>query len=856
MRVVDDIARDLRYAARMLVRTPVFTAAAVLSLALGIGANTAIFSVVDALMLRPLAVPRAHELVLLTTASGGGYLQYSMFEKLRDAGRAVADLSAILRTDRYDVGIGAASGRVSGIDGGPVRLALVSGNYFSMLGVSALMGRTLTPDDDRVSGPLVAVISDDYWERRFGRAADVLGRTLTFGDSAYEIVGVARRGFVGEWIGRPADLWIPIVRQPHIMVEIPVGGLQNATAVVLGRLADLRPSPGDGGSEGARQQLQALLQTTFEQAQRAELGPNPTPQQLRQISTQRLSVVSGARGFSPQRESFGRSLTILMSAVGLVLLVACANIANLLLARSEARRREMAVRLAVGAGRWRLVRQVLTESVLLSMLGGLAGVLLAQWATESLAAFVRSGPVTGASVVLSMDLDVRPDARVLAFTATLCLATGVLFGLAPAVRGSRISLSPTLLARGAGASVAGGRMSLGKTLVVAQVAVSLVLVVGAGLLIRTLRNLTSEGLGFDRERLLLVWALPGQTGGRGAAAADFWRTAMDRVAAMPGVISVSASNQGVLNGADLSTIGSGPSLRIEGEPPASSGLPGLRSFVAPGFFKTMGIPILGGRDFTERDVAGAPRGVILSHAMARHYFGDRDPLGKRIWFPEDTTTPTTVIGVAGDFLIGGPREVTRRPGFTYFSYRDGEAPRRLRTMTMAVRTAGGPLGIADAIRRGLQDTPLQLPVLKIDTVEEQLSDILVQERLVTTISTAFGALSLVLASFGLYGVISYTVARRTNEIGIRMALGATRAGMLRAFMTESLGLVLIGVLVGAIAAAGAARVIAWRLFGVSAGDPATMLGAIAIVVAAAAAAAALPARRAARVDPMIALRCE
>ena len=845
MTVLDDLWRDMRYAARMLARTPAFTAVAVLSLALGIGANTAIFSVVDALMLRPLAVPEPERLILLTNSSGN-YVQYSMFEKLRDAGASTADLSAIIRTDRYNVGVGAAAGGSSQVDGGPVRVALVSGNYFSTLGTATAMGRTMSPEDDRPSGAPVAVVSDDYWSRRFGKSADILGRTLTFGDTTYDIVGVAPRGFLGEWIGRPADVWIPIVRQPQIMIELPVGGLQNAPAVVIGRLL----------TDLAR--TQAVLQTAFEREMRAQLGPSPTAPQLRQIAAAQIALASGARGFSPQRESFGRSLRMLMTAVGLVLVVACANIANLLLARSESRRREMAVRLAVGASRARLVRQVLTESVLLALLGGLVGVLVAQWATAALASFVRSGPVTGAAVVLSMDLDVHPDVRVLVFTAALCVVTGILFGLAPAFRGSRVSLSPALLTRGPGADpfASRGRLSLGRALVVVQVAVSLVLVVGAGLLVRTLRNLTLQELGFDRQHLLLVWALPGQTGGRGAGAAEFWRAAMDRVATLPGVVSVSASNQGVLNGADLSNLGSGPGLRIDGEGQAPTGLPGLRSFVAPGFFKTMGIPLVAGRDFTEEDVATSPRGVIISQAMARHYFGNRDPVGRRIWFAEDTSVATAVIGVAGDFLVGGPRETARRPGYTYFSYRDREAPRRLRTMTMAVRTAGDPMELSDAIRRGLQGPPLQLPVLKIDTVGEQLSDILVQERMVTSLSTAFGSVSLLLACFGLYGVISYTVARRTNEIGIRMALGATRSGMVRAFMTESLALVVLGIVAGTVATIAVTRLIASRLFGVGAADPVTMAIGIMLVILAAALAAALPARRAARVDPMVALRFE
>ena len=848
MQLLDDLARDVRYSARLLARSPAFTAIAIVSLALGIGANTAILSVIDVLMIRSLPVREPDRLVLVGSTVSGG-LQYSMYEKMRDAAKAIADLAIIIRTDRFNVGIDRDRGGSPAIDGGPVRLALVSGNYFPTLGADAAFGRAFTADDDRLSASRVAVISDDYWNRRFGRAPDAIGRPLMFGDASYDVIGVMRPGFVGEWIGRPADLWIPIVWQPQIMTEIPVGGLQNAGGIVMGRLKLSTAVPA----------ARAALQIAYERDLRDQAGPNPTPPQLRDITTDRLEVEPARRGYSPQRESFGRTLAMLMAAVGLLLLVACANVANLMLARSEARRREMAVRLAVGASRGQLIRQVLTESVVLAAAGGLVGALVAQWATASLSAFARSGPTTGARTVLSMDLDVHLDLRMLAFTSALCVLTGVLFGLAPALRGSRIAVSHALLPRGAGADAQRGRLTLGKILVVAQVAVSLVLVIGAGLLVRTLNNLTGEDLGFDSDRLLLVWSLPGQTGGRGAAAADFWRSAMDRVASVPGALAVSASNQGVLTGTDLSGLGlsSGPALRIEGEPAApTGGFPGVRSFVAPDFFRTMGIPILAGREFTEADVAAAPRGVVISRSMARHYFGDRNPIGRRIWFPEDTAAPTTIIGVAGDFLLGGPREVARRPDYTYFSYRDREAPRRLRSMTMAVRTAGDPLAMADAIRRALQGTPLQLPILKIDTAYEQLADILVQERMVTTISTLFGALALVLACFGLYGVISYTVARRTNEIGIRMALGATRGGLLRGVLIESLTLVVTGIAVGVPATVGLTRFMAARLFGVGAADPATIVAAVALVIAAAAGAATLPARRASRVDPMVALRCE
>ena len=844
--IVDSVVQDVRYAARMMRRSPGFTLVAVLSLALGIGANTAIFSVVDALMLRSLPVREPNRLVLAGTTQSD-YIQYSAFEKLRDAAPTLADLSAIVRTDRYNVGISAAPGGPPVIDGGPVRLALVSSSYFSTLGTGAAVGRPLAPDDDRASAAPVAVISDDYWQRRFARARDVVGRTITLSGIPHEIVGVAPPGFSGEWIGRPADLWVPIVHQPRIMVEIPVGGLQNAPVVTIGRLAN-------GATAG---QAQSAWQIAYEQVLREWAGANPTPRQLQQIGRERIVVSPGRRGFSPQRESFAQSLGILMGAVGVALLVACANIANLLLARAEGRRREMAVRLAVGAGRGRVIRQLLTESVLLAIVGGALGVLVAQSATSALTSFLRSGPATNAGATISMDLVVRPNGTILAFTAALCVVTGVLFGLAPAFRGSRVALSSSLVGRGPEAGITGrGHFTLGRLLVVAQVALSLVVVIGAGLLARTLRNLTMQDLGFDRDRVLLVWTLPGQTDGRGPGAADFWRRALDRVATLPGVVAVSASNQGVLNGSDLTGVGNGPGLRIEGEPQLPNGPIGLRSFVAPGFFNTMGIRLVAGRDFTERDTSTAPRGVIISRSMAQHYFGDRDPIGRRIWFSEDTTAPTTVIGVAGDFLIGTPRESARRPGFTYFSYRDREASRRLRNMTMAVRTAGNPLAIANEIRRALQAADLNLPVLKIDTVDEQLADVLLQERMVTQVSSVFGALSLVLACLGLYGIISYAVARRTHEIGIRMALGATRGGVLRSVLGQSLTLVSIGIVTGTVIALSLTRLIASRLFGVSPTDRLTIFAAILVTLALAAIAACGPAQRAARVDPMRTLRTD
>jgi predicted permease len=836
---IEGLRRDLRYAARGLRRSPAFATVAILSLAIGIGANTAIFSLVDALMWRPLPVANPDRLAIVDI-SGNWTLTHGQFERLRDAPSG-ADLSAIIRTDRYNVVVSSAGPAAAIVDEGPVRLALVSGNYFATIGVTPSIGRALTVDDDRDGAAPVAVISDAYWRGRLLRAPDVVGRRLTFTGIAYDIVGVAPPGFSGEWVGRPADVWIPITAQPRIMTEIPVG-LPNAGVTAIGRLRD-------GAS---LTQMAAALQVALTRDLQAA-GPTLSAAQQRMIATARIQVEPGGRGHSPQRTSFGASLTILMLAVGLVLLVACANIANLMLARAEARRRELSIRVALGANRAQLAGQLLAESGLVAATAGALGLAIARWAATAIAAFVRTDP-SGRVAGLALDLDLAIDARWLAFTAAISCLAAILFGLLPAMRASAVSVAAALSARGDSAS-SGLRFRAGRLLVVSQVACSLVLLVGAGLFVRTLRNLSTQDLGFARDRLLLIWALPGQTGGRGAAAANYWQGLTATLEALPGVASASASNQGVLNGADAGG-GSGPALRVEGGQSVQTGLPGWRSFVTPRFFETMGIPLVAGREFTERDTADAPRVVVLGQAFARHYFGDRNPVGLRIWFPEDAGAPTAIVGVAKDATSGTPREALQRPGLTYFSYRDKEAARRLRAMTIAVRTSASPLPLVPHIRRALREVDPNLPVIKIDTVDQQLADVLVQERLMAALSGFFGTIALLLACLGLYGVVSYSVGRRTSELGVRIALGATRRQVLGLVLGESVWLVLAGVAIGVPVTLAGARLVAARLYGVAATDPLTIAAAAAAMTVTAATAALIPARRASHVDPIVALRAE
>ena len=843
--MIGELWQDLRYGLRALRKNPGFTAVATLTLALGIGANTAIFSVIDALMLKRLPVRRPEQLVrfeahYVNVINGvpnpriSPTFPHPTFEKFRALTQIFSDVSGITEIERSNVRINGLGG---GVDGAQVAVGMVSGNYFSNLGVRAVVGRTFTPDDDRApGGHPVAVISHGYWERRFARAAEVVGRTLTLNDTTYDIIGVTPKGFRGDWIGKPMDLWVPFMMASQVMPEVP-GGPPRFPARVTGRL---RPGV-------TPEQAQAAAQVLHQQILLEAAGPNPAPALLKHIASWRVELVPAANGYSPQRQSFGQPLAILMIVVGLLLLIACANVANLLLARAASRRREMAVRLALGAGRGRIMRQLLTESALLAVSGGALGLLFAWWGTNALAAFVRSGPVMSALVSTATDLDLRLDGRVFAFTAALCLGAAILFGLAPAFRSSKVSLASALTGRGAGSDRAGRRFGLGQALVIAQVALSLVLLIGAGLFARTLNNLKAQDLGFDREHTLLVWTAPVQTGRHGLALAELCHTVQERLSSLPGALSASVSMGGLLDGGE----GGRPSeqITIKGQTPKPGLL--LRGIpVAPRFFETSGIPLLQGRDFTEQDTETSPRVAIINETMARFFFGDQNPIGRR--FGGLPGPETEIVGVAPDTKTGTPRDDR---GVFYNPYRQDQRVLRL-TWSVAVRAAGDPTALATSVRQELRNIDPNLPVLRINTIEQQLDDVLFQERLIAALSALFGLLAVLLASLGLYGVISYTVARRTNEIGIRLALGATPADALRMVLKESLLLVFAGILIGAPASLAAMRLISSRLFGVGAADPFTIAVATLLLLVVATVASILPARRAARVDPMTALRSE
>jgi predicted permease len=831
---LERFVQDLRYGLRLMARSPGFTAVAVLSLALGIGANTAIFSVFDALLLRTLPVRNPEQLITLTRTDGrrtGDSISYPMFQSFRNLRQVFSDMSALYQTGQSNVML---NGPAGCLDDGTVVVGLVSGSYFSMLGVKPSIGRLLTSDDDRIlGGHPVTVISYNYWQRRFGGARDVPGRTLTFSNTTYTILGVAAKGFSGEAIASPTDLWIPMAMESQVIPDRP-GLLTNQSSMwthVIGRM-----QPGM-----TAQQAQPLMQVTFQQLLLERAGPGATPQTLQQLAEQRIQLEPAGRGFAVQRQFFSQPLKILLIVVAVVLLIACANIANLLLARSAARQREMAVRLAIGAGRLRIVRQLLTESILLATMGGTLGLLFAKWGTKILLDLAASGRAP-------MHLDVHPDARILAFTAALCLLTGIVFGLAPASSAAKVSLTPALNERGAGLGNMRRGFGLGKVLVISQVALSLLLLIGAGLFVSTLRNLRSQDLGFDREHVLLIWTAPSRSNGQGAALARLYEAVQERISSLPGVASVSPSRNGLLSG----FVGI-RQVNVEGYAAGANEDMGVQwSLIAPKFFETIGMRLLLGRDISARDSETAPKVAIINETMARDFFRGQNPIGKRFAMGRDEGYPVEIVGVVQDSKYFSLRD--KKDRMMYLPYR--QDLRQLTAMCVAVRTVGELPGLVSRIRDELRNIDQSLRIQKIETTEDQVNATIVEDRLLAVISGFFGLLAVLLACLGLYGVMSYTAARRTNEIGIRLALGATRASMLGMVLKESLLLVVAGIAIGVPVALATARLISGLLFGVSATDPATISLACVLMIVVAAMAALLPARRAARVDPMVALRYE
>jgi predicted permease len=836
--MMESLIQDFRYGLRSLLKAPGFTLVTVLTLALGIGANTAIFSLINAILLRSLPVHEPDRLVAVGDPTRVGsmstgnvrndLMSYPMYEEIRDQNHVFSDVFASGRANRLMVGLGSA-----GEEGETARGRLVSGNYFSVFGVHALLGRTFTAEDDRVGQPPVVVISHEYWTRSFGQEAGVIGRTITLSRNPFTIIGVMPPGFFGDIVGSATEVWIPLSMQPQVipgrnhLVQWDVSWL-----LLMGRL---RPG-------ASIEQARAEINVLFPRIVKERTGSGISAELLPDPDRMRVEVTPGGAGFSYLRQELAQPLFILMAMVALVLAVACANVANLLLERSMARQKEIAVRLALGAGRARLVRQLLTESVLLSILGGLLGLLLAFWASRALLRLVG-----GTTAVAAIDL--RPDLSMIAFTASIAILTGILFGLAPALRSTRVELAPTLKenARTVAGTGSGARWPLGKLLVVAQFALSLLLVMGAGLFVGTLRNLERLDLGYPREGLLLMNVDPVAAGYQGARLESFPRDLLEHLRAVPGIDAVTFSDNGIFSGTESNT-----TVRVEGYPSPAEGNPSVNYDVAGArYFATVGIPLVRGRDIGVHDGPGAPGVAVVNEAMVERYFAGGNPVGKRLVVEGPPDVVYEIIGVARnarDHDLRGP--IPPRFYASLLRSEDMESD-----FNVEIRTRQ-PAAMVETIRNVMRAYDPNLPMRDLDPLTTMIDDTIVNERIIARLAAVFGLLALLLAAIGLYGVISYTIARRTNEIGIRMALGARRPLVLWMVLRETLLLALAGIALGVPAVLGTTHAVSSRLFGLTAADPSTLAIAIGVLILVALCAGLIPGSRATRVSPVQALRYE
>ena len=823
---LEQLYRDVEYAFRTMRRNRAFTATVVLSLALGIGANTAIFSLIDALMLRWLPVRDPQELVLLKLRSGksaaatGERFSNAIVAALGEQKQIFSDVCGF-SSGLFDVGGSGAVNRVPG--------AWVTGGYYETLGLNPELGRLLGPADDRPGAPAAAVISYGYWERQFARDPDVIGRPMLVDGAAVTIAGVSPRGFHGANVGSEAD--ITMATSTLAVLEPGFAGLLGPGNFWLAVLA--RPQAGVSAENA-----QARLAVVWPRIAEPAISPAWPAAMRKEMAESTFELAPGGTGYTNLRDRFRTPLLVLMAATGLVLLIACANAASLLLARASARQREISVRLAIGAGRGRVIRQLLTESTLLSLLGASVGVLLA-WVTSQFLVDVFTGGKSAAGGVPAA-FDLAPNWHVLAFASAAAVANGILFGLAPAwqttaLGGSRVVKDDARIPR--------SRSRLLSSLVAAQVSLSLLLLVGAGLFARTLQNLLHVDAGFRREGVLLVNLDGEREGYGGARLSAFYRSLLDRVRQVPGVVSASIASHTPLSGATWSE-----AVARKGEPVPERD---NAVFIAAGpkFFETMGTRVMAGREFDERD-EGTPNVAMVNQAFAAQHFPGQNPVGQ--YLTATVTRPPSdlqIVGVVQDVATGSLRAAARP--VVYVAY----FQRTPRNDALVMRAAGSAAGAAAAIRQALQPS---FPKTSIEVLglTEQVERALVRERLLANLAGGFGVLGLALACVGLYGLMGYSVVRRTREIGIRVALGAQRRGVLWMVAQGALRLVAVGVICGMPAAWVASRWLRSMLFGLKAMDPGVVAGAVMLLGVAGLAAAYIPARRATRVDPMAALRHE
>jgi predicted permease len=838
---VQTLWQDIRFGLRMLAKNPGFTAVAVATLALGIGANTAIFSLVNAVMLQSIPVRNPQQLVVLRwsahshpqhagsssfgdclwtnwskESSGSCSFSFPMFKEIRAQARPFSSVGAFAGPARLDLtGNGEAS---------IARAEIVSGDYFQALGVLAAVGRIIQPGDEQSGAEAVAVLSYAYWQGAFGGSPGAIGKSIKLNGVPFTIVGVADAGFTRLTPGHTQDMWLPLSQIVPLRLKWGGGPEKERTwwLTIVGRL---KP-------EFSREQAQSSVSLVFrnEVLQEKQFEAKDDPE---------VALIPAQKGLSGIRGQLAQPFYILMAAVGIILLISCANVASLMLARATAREKEMAVRLALGAGRARVVRQLLTESALLAFVGAGLGLFLAYWGAGGLAAFVVANRYS------NLELSTAPDASVLAFTAIVAVLTGILFGLAPAFRGSRVDVTPTLKENAgakSGSGSVGRRFGLGGGLVIAQVALSVIVLAGAGLVVRSLANLKAIDPGFDTRNLLQFAINPSLSGYyKSEQIEPLYRELQSRLSGLPGVASVSYSSDTLLDGSLWTS-----SVRIDGSTDKSTVDTQMLS-VGADFFETMKIPLMTGRTLTTADMEISHPVAVVNKEFVRRFLENRAPLGLHIGGDDPKDPQYEIVGVVGDTKYAGLRDAIGPTAYT--PVRDSE-------VHFVLRTATKPEALIPAIRKVVSNLDSNLPLWSVRTQAERINQLLFNERLLARLASLFGVLALCLACLGIYGLLSYDVARRTREIGIRTALGAQKPDVLRLVGRQGMALIVCGAVLGIAAAMGVTRSLQSILFGVQPTDPWTFAAVCGLLIFVGALACYIPARRATRVDPMVALRYE
>ena len=832
------LLNDGRYALRSLRAAPLFAAVAILSMAFGIGANTAVFTLIDQVLLRTLPVDRPHELVQVsapnTESYGGGMgdgteLSFAMYRDLRDKN---AVFSTMFCRMPWSMPLGF-DGRTEQVSG-----HMVSGSFFPALGVKPAVGRLLTPDDDRVmGGHPVAVLGNSYWKSRFGGDPTIVGKTVSINRQPFEVIGIVESGFQGLDVGDPVQLYVPIAMEQKL--GPPWLRLDDRRFRFVQVFARLREGITAGNAAAA---LQPLYRSILEQEVGDKAFAAASANTKQRFLDGRLTVDDASRGHSILRDAVKEPLLILMAVAGVVLLIVCANVANLFIARGAARQREMALRVAVGGSRWQIVRLLLVESVVLALTGAAFGLLLSAWGADALLAFYASpdNPLAVSS---------GPDLRILLFTSAIAVGTALLAGAFPAFRSTRFDLAPTL--RGAGGAVVSDQARMRKTLVVAQVALAFLLLITAGLFARTLKNLLEVDPGFRTTRVVTFQFDLASSGYDADRARRFAKTFQERLSSTPGVTSVAYAFQSLLGRG-----GWGMPFTVEGfTPPPGEAAGSMANAVSPGYFKAMGIRVLTGREFDERDETGFKDGwsysvAIVNETFARLYFGGANPVGRRVGIGSDPGTPTRIeiVGLVSDSRYTGIRQ--ENPPQIYFPYLQAT----MEGVTAFVQTAQDPRTVMATIRREMAALDADIAIHDVSTLDDLVDRSLSNERLIATLSLMLSGMATLLSIVGLYGVVAYTVQRRAREIGIRIALGAQARRIAAGVLTEAGALVTLGLAVGFASSWWLGRYVQTQLYGVTPNDPTTILLAAAVLAAVAGAASFLPARRAARVTPMEVLR--